>query len=241
MFERLKKLAKFPPSGKTAPVQEESRSRLEFLFTTREGSAEIRKLLQRQKDRTALATLTLSVTILGYAGHHAAGILKAIEKLANTGQRKEFEKLPQRLKSEFDTVFVETVALCFYMVMHRFWDGDDGNFCVADDLNDANTVIESDYLESLMGTLDFADEIVSDASSKTPRTYLRSRALSYEEEPDATDHANDWFAVNVVKPIFPDPEPAAFPLAAICMAAADEIRPDKLDALCRLAWAGAPL
>ncbi|MBW4028928.1 MAG: hypothetical protein HIU93_16300 [Acidobacteria bacterium] len=200
----------------------------------------MKKIIQSKEHRIELASIKVSVTILGHAGFLAAGILKTVDKLANSKTQNGSVVLRQRLQYEYDAIFAETAALCFYLAMHQFWKGDAGEFCVLDD-PDGTNYFESDYLESLIEALDFADDIVSDISSKIPKTYIRLRALSYEEEPGATDHASDWFAVNVVKPIFPNPEPAALLLATLCMTAADDMGPDKLDALCRLAWLGEPL
>lgn len=215
-------------------------SRLEFLFTTSEGSGELKKIIKAKTQRIQLPSIKVSVTILGHAGFLAAGILKATDKLANSKTLDGAVVLRQRLQCEYDAIFAETAALCFHLAMHQFWDGDADEFCVSDD-PDGTDYFESDYLEALIEALDFADDTVCDISSKIPKTYIRLRALSYEEEPNAADHARDWFAANVVKLIFPNPEPAALLLATLCMAASDEMHPDKLDALCRLAWLGEPL
>lgn len=172
--------------------------------------------------------MTVSVTVLGYAGFHTVRICNGIGKLGNTPKLQLLADQHERIKAKSDRIIIETAALCFHTVMHRYWDEDIGDFCAEDEDQDG-----AEYPECLMEALDFADDTVSDMSSMVPKSYLRLRALSYEENFDEANHVSEKFAAHVVKSIFSAPDPAGLLLGSVCMVASDELNPAKLDALCR--------
>jgi len=143
----------------------------------------------------------------------------------------------QNIDCEFDPIFVETVALCFWSIMGKFWFDDEDDFWVEDESPDW------DYLDQLRETLDLADSVISAAASPTLRDYLRAQVTSYmKRDADDSVAAVERFADSICtwtlrRATYNPPTHLTAIITAFCLKSVAEINRPELDALCRLAYA----
>ena len=234
MFNFLKKRA--PVVLATPQVK---RSKLEVLFATSEESREreIDKILRNPKC-PSLASVIISATILTYAGQRAARLQDAINIT-----KQEFDTIATKeerldISCEFDQIFTEVAALCFWSVMNRYWNDDEGDFWVNEESADL------DYLEDLRDALDFADSLIGDATKAVPEHYLYSDVKSYQREgPGNSSQAMERFTRSIGTWTFWGMTPtmsadfATRVVAAFSLNTIGEVNRNELDALCRLSYA----
>lgn len=209
-------------------------SQLEYLFATQGNvPARVSFLSKRPYDSTSLA---VSTAILSYAGGRAARLRDAINLAAKQMKGRWPADLRRQINSEFDHLFVETVALCFYAAMNRFWDEDEMDFWVEDDSRDA------DYLQTLRDALDVADEIISDSCTAISKTYLSQEVAFYCEKKEGESQPVEKFISSVLQWALPANAAAApqgTPFSAkqiftgLCLMAVKELDPKELDVICR--------
>jgi hypothetical protein len=212
-------------------------SHLEYLFATQaEVSERVSILTKRPSDSTSLAA---SIAVLSYAGRRAARLRDAINLAKKRMKGRWSNELRQQIHSEFDHLFVETAALCFYAAMNKFWDEDESEFWVEDDSRDV------EYLETLRNALAVADDIISDSCPAISSGYLAQEVAFLCESQGGKPQPVEKFIASVLQWSLPATETSDSPFSAkqiisgFCLMAVKEVSPKELDAVCRFVEAQA--
>lgn len=234
MLAILKKLLRLRRPHDTKPFRP-PRSELEYLFATHTGLGAIDALLKKLP--WSEETKTVTAIILTYAGQRAARLRDAIALGHQRSNGKWRTSIPQRVDCNFDPIFIETAALCFWSVMDQYWDDDEMDFWIEDDSPD------EPYLETLRDALDAADEIISKTSTKDLRCYLYQEVRFYNEPVDG-EHRQpiEKYAASVATWVCrgADSGPGSLYrfIQGLSLMAAGEIDRIELESLCRTAHTG---
>ena len=227
MFPRMSRLFRAAPKI--------NKSRLENLFATNEEPTGPDKVLLNRKAHSR-PSLYVTVTILVYAGQRAARLRDAIKMTKDKYAGASVEE-KRNITCEFDQIFVETAALCFWSVMNKYWEGDVGDFWVEDESSDW------EYLETLRDAFDLADSVITATTSPMLHDYLHAQVNSYMTG-DANDSspAMERFTRSICtwtlhRATDNPPDSITRIVTAFCLKTIGDINRPELDALCHLAYA----
>lgn len=234
MLEILRKLSGFRRPNETKEQHRPPPTELECLFATRTGLSGIDALLKELP--WSEEAKTIAAIILTYAAQRAARLRDAIS-LGHAKTNGHWRtSTAQQVHCDFDPIFVETAALCFWSVMGRYWDDDEIDFWIEDDSPD------EPYLATLTDALDVADDIVGKNSETDLRNYLYQEVRFYNEPLDGKRQPIEKFAASVATWVCrgsgPGSESAHRLIQGLSLMAVGEIDRVELESLCRAAHAG---